>query len=362
MLLLEDTHPALLNALQRMLRAENSVPFTAIKEFDGTEFTIQLEYASPEDAAGTAATVEEEALRQGRIQVVLSLHHPVEAKLLNQFQNFEEVLKALKFQPMKGVQLEWLPKTAKAPSDMTGHLLPAPKSAPVVVMTIPAGTPAPDRERFAEVFSSLRAYAYVPVFQHLFTHFLGGKIDAALPAVCLPYHTAVYDPQAPTKKVKETICVYSHRGGFYVCVTMSIPRKDDVVLAKNFLQTFADAKRLQPKELESAPAMSFTFGKAPPEIPAELQKSVASGDGDSIADGAALVHCTFQLQKSHMEREKVAVKSVVQIVNFRNTLLYHLHCCRSYMHAMMRKRVESSLIVLNRGKTSTTGKPRLSIK
>ena len=95
-----------------MLRGENTVPFTAIKEFDGTEFTIQLEYASPEDAAGTAATVEEEALRQSRIQVILSLHHPVDGKLLNQFSNFEDVLKALKL-PMKS-------STRMAPEDSEG--------------------------------------------------------------------------------------------------------------------------------------------------------------------------------------------------------------------------------------------------
>lgn len=361
MLLLEDTHPALLNALQRMLRAENVVPFSVVKDFDGTEYTIEMQYENPEDSTGTAATVEEEALRQSRIRVVLSLHHTVQSKHLDQFGNFQAVLKALKL-PMKGIEVEWLPKKATPPTDMVGHLLPAPASAPLLVLTIPAGTAAPEREKIVSVFSSLRAYAYYPVFQHLFTHFLGGKIDAAIPAVCLPYHIATYDPAAPTKKITETICAYSNRGGFYVCVTMSIPRKDDVVLARNFLQTFADAKRLQPKELESVPAFSFTFGKPPAEIPAAIAGQVASGEGDSLVNGAAIVHCTFQLQKSHMEREAVAVKSVVQIVNFRNTLLYHLHCCRSYMHAMMRKRVESSLIVLNRGKTSTTGKPRLSIK
>jgi hypothetical protein len=52
----------------------------------------------------------------------------------------------------------------------------------------------------------------------------------------------------------------------------------------------------------------------------------------------------------HHMNERNANRTISSIQTFRNYLHYHLKCSKAYMHARMRKRVESLLQVLNRAR------------
>ncbi|CUI14264.1 ARP2/3 complex subunit, putative [Bodo saltans] len=340
MILLEDLHPALINALERMVRRENSVDHTAVKDFDGTELFVQIDRTAQEEEAAAAKAAQEsadpgsptvvdpdaEAISQRNVMITLTLQHIVPRTALQQFGNFEEIIES-KFP--KGAKLTFTPTKER------------PNAA--VTLTIPAGTSDANREDLAQRFSQLRAWSYLPLFQQQFDIFLGGKAAGAMKPLRIPYHP------------NESMYIYAARGGadFVVLISMIIDGKDDQVFTKNFLQTFQDAKRLQ-KELASGPGFVYSQQTAPTDAPAGMI-------GEPETEQTFWV--SFQLQRSHMEGTDAAKTRVVtNLVNFRNYLLYHIHCCRSYMHGLMRGRVEKSLLVLNRAKTSTTGRSRVVIK
>jgi actin related protein 2/3 complex, subunit 2 len=342
MILLDDIHPALLNALERMIRQENVVNMTAVKDFDGTVMVVLIDRTLQEEASAAAAASEAEvdpgsptvvdpdaeAVSQRNIVVTLVLQHVVPRSVLYQFCNYEDIIKA-KF-----------PKAAKL--DFSASAGDTDKTASTVSLVIPAGTSEADRIDLSQRFSQLRAWSYLPLFQHQFDLFLGGKAGSMKP-LRIPYHP------------NESMYMYAARGGadFVVLLSMVIEGKDDQVFTRNFLQTFHDAKRLQ-KELSGAPGFVYSQQTAPSDAPAGFIAEVETEQTFWVS---------FQLQRSHMEGTDVAKTRVVtNLINFRNYLLYHIHCCRSYMHGLMRGRVEKSLLVLNRAKTSTTGRSRVVIK
>lgn len=317
MILLEDVHPALLNALERMIRQENVVPHTSVKDFDGTELRITI--ARSGEVLQTQQTAEQEADEQRNVTVVMSLHHFVPKSVLDVFQNYEA----------------WIRRKFPAASQLVFD-----DSKSTLTLTIPPKTSDAVRSDLASRFSQLRAWSFVPLFQRQFELFLGGKPEAVKP-IRIPYHP------------NESMYVYTSRGNFICLVSLVVDSADEQVFAKQFLQTFQDAKKLQ-KEIAQAPGFVFTQQLAPTDMPANLRAE---------AETEGIFWCQFQLQKSHMEgKEDMVIRVITQLINFRNYLLYHIHCCRSYMHALMRKRVESSLLVLNRSKTNTTGRARVVIK
>jgi len=110
---------------------------------------------------------------------------------------------------------------------------------------------------------------------------------------------------------------------------------DDQVLAKVFLQEFAEAKRT----VNNAPSVSFSQKDPPLEL-----KGVKG-----IRADAKYGFVSFVLFKNHIEA-KNREKTINSIQLFRDYLMYHIKCSKAYMHDRMRKRVESLLQVLNRAK------------
>jgi len=131
--------------------------------------------------------------------------------------------------------------------------------------------------------------------------------------------------------------IYLKPEGDRVIVIFSIGFKDsdDQVLAKVFLQEFADARR----KMNNAPSVSF----AQKERPLELKgvKGVVEGDSQGFI--------SFVLFKGHLS-DKNRTKTIQSLQTFRNYLHYHIKCSKAYLHTRMRNRVFNLLQVLNRAK------------
>jgi actin related protein 2/3 complex subunit 2 len=109
----------------------------------------------------------------------------------------------------------------------------------------------------------------------------------------------------------------------------------DQVLAKVFLQEFADARR----SMNNVPAVTFTQKDPPMEL-----KGVKGVKAD-----ASQGFVSFVLFKNHLDA-KNRDKTINNIQTFRNYLHYHIKCSKAYMHERMRKRVDTLLQILNRAK------------
>lgn len=122
-----------------------------------------------------------------------------------------------------------------------------------------------------------------------------------------------------------------------VFVIFSIAFKDpgDQILARVFLQEFADAR----KTMNNAPSVSYSAKEAPLEL-----KGVR-GVKEDVNTGFV----TFVLFKNHITA-KNADRTVNAIETFRDYLHYHIKCSKAYMHTRMRNRVETLLQVLNRAR------------
>ena len=150
----------------------------------------------------------------------------------------------------------------------------------------------------------------------------------------------------------ESMYLFQTKGNFLCCISLNSTGRDDLVFLRNFLQTFQDAKKLE-KSISGAPAFVFSNGKAPIDMPKGL---AAEPEQENI------FWCSFQLFKLQMEKPNRVLETATQLVNFRSIVLYHIHCCRTYMHSIMRKRVETNVQIINRARTSTTGKAKVTIR
>jgi len=108
---------------------------------------------------------------------------------------------------------------------------------------------------------------------------------------------------------------------------------DDIIIAKVFLQEFAEARR----QVTNAPAVSYSK-----DAPGELS-------GVKVPEGADIGYVTFVLFKRQVETSQHE-NTITNVMMFRDYLHYHIKCAKANMHSRMRARVESFLKVLNRAK------------
>jgi len=122
-----------------------------------------------------------------------------------------------------------------------------------------------------------------------------------------------------------------------VFVIFSVFFKDpgDQIIAKVFLQEFADAR----KTMSNAPSVAYSSKEAPLEL-----KGVRG-----VREDASTGFVTFVLFKNHITA-KNADKTVNAIETFRDYLHYHIKCSKAYLHTRMRLRVDALLQVLNRAR------------
>lgn len=325
MLLLESIHPALINAIKRMLSGENVVPSSAVREFDGCEFFIDVEPAKNND--GSRMSDLDDEIPGCRYTISITLKHVVPLKILNAFGNFQAVVTAF-FPPETILKFGQLDSTTQGTTVVV--VLPG--------SSIKLGDVSTPRDSVIALASQLRVFSYIPIFKHQFETYIANP--EKVQPLRLPYHAG------------ESMYLYQSKGNFLCVIVLNITGKDELTFLRNFLQTFVDAKKLE-KAISGAPAFAFSNGKAPIDMPKGLA-------GEPEMDN--VFWCSFQLFKLQMEKPNRVQETVMQLLNFRSVVMYHIHCCRTYMHSIMRKRVETSVQIINRARTSTTGKSKVTIK
>ena len=340
MLLIGDQHPSVTSIVHRMLLQQNVILKSEVADFDGVILRVRVtpdpdgEMASPTtpaapapQTAGGSSSHEDEAPPPPNVSntvmikadVLITLKHIVPTKVLDHFGNYEAVVSAL------------------FPSGTFGFV--GGEKSKITVTFAKSAAPAA-RDSLLGLASQLRIFSYYPLFLEQGQRFL--KDPASVAAIRVPYR--------PT----ESMYIYTNKkGDFYVTVSLIVPSKDDQLFVKNFLQSFVDVKRLD-RTVAAAPGFYFTNGKAPVDIPSTL--AITEDENENT------FWCNFQLSKLQCEREAKMKETAKQIVNFRNNLMFHIHGCRSYMHALMRQRVETAVRVIERAKTNTTGKAKVQLK
>ncbi|KEG10929.1 ARP2/3 complex subunit [Trypanosoma grayi] len=330
MLLLEKVHPSIQAAVDRVLAGANKTPTTVVRDFDGCEYHIRVERQQAAAAAagegeGDGNSAGGQADQQCCASVTVALRHTTPFNELDAHHNFDEVLSTLFPPPLR--------KFLK--SDTFGRS----SGEFVVEIRIPAAASERTRCEALQAAGQLRIWSYIPVFARQCEVYLT-RPELVKPML-LHYHAG------------EEMLLFSHKGSFLVLVALRVASKDEAVFTRHFLQTMMDAKKLQ-REISAAPAFAFDHGKVPDSMPKGMP--VACGSDPCV------FWCSFQLFRRQMEPMEHLVETVTQLVNFRSTLAYHIHAGRTYMHSMMRKRVEMSLQVLNRAKTKTTGKAKIALQ
>jgi len=136
----------------------------------------------------------------------------------------------------------------------------------------------------------------------------------------------------------ETLFIKAGQDNVTVIFSINFKDPNDQVLARVFLQEFAEARRT----INSAPAVSFRTREAPDEL-----KGVPG-----VKEGETKGFVTFVFFKNHLQNPE---KTINNIQTFRNYLHYHIKCSKAYMHTCMRLRVEELLKILNRAKPTDSG-------
>ena len=140
---------------------------------------------------------------------------------------------------------------------------------------------------------------------------------------------------------EETMFIKAKSDHVVVIFSTTFKDPDDQVLAKIFLQEFADAK--------------LGAGHNPPNVllskdpPAEIANEPTALTGDHV------YYLTFVLQNAHIEPKEKAEKSIDLIHTFRTYLHYHIKCSKAYIHQRMRAKTGEFQNILNRAKPETSG-------
>jgi len=212
-----------------------------------------------------------------------------------------------------------------------GNLLVAPESGYHCTIQIDCAKPPSDKAAFARNVALMKRHAMAAPFYRVFSDIeakKGGNL------VEIQYR----DDEAFYLKPETDRCI--------VIFSVRFKDQDDVVLAKVFLQEFADAR----KTMSNAPSVSYSQKEPPMEL-----KSVRN-----LRVGNAQGFVSFVLFQPHMAVSK-REKTIDNIQTFRNYLHYHLKCSKAYLHTRMRNRVRTFLQVLNRSKSETESKEKKTI-
>jgi len=212
-----------------------------------------------------------------------------------------------------------------------GNLLVAPESGYHCTIQIDCAKPPSDKAAFARNVALMKRHAMAAPFYRVFSDIeakKGGNL------VEIQYR----DDEAFYIKPETDRCI--------VIFSVRFKDQDDVVLAKVFLQEFADAR----KTMSNAPSVSYSQKEPPMEL-----KSVRN-----LRVGNAQGFVSFVLFQPHMAVSK-RERTIDNIQTFRNYLHYHLKCSKAYLHTRMRNRVRTFLQVLNRAKSETESKEKKTI-
>jgi len=210
-----------------------------------------------------------------------------------------------------------------------GNMLLAPEQGYDV--TIQVDCAKPQDANYVRNIALLKRHALAAPFYKVFA-----DIEQKKPGnlVELPYR----DDEAIYLKPESDRCI--------VIFSINFKDPDDIVLAKVFLQEYADAR----KTMSNAPSVTYSQKEPPLELKGVRNLKVSSTQG----------FVSFVLFAPHIAAAK-REKTIDNIMTFRNYLHYHLKCSKAFLHTRMRNRVRTFLQVLNRAKSEPESKEKKTI-
>jgi actin related protein 2/3 complex, subunit 2 len=162
---------------------------------------------------------------------------------------------------------------------------------------------------------------------------IGGPLDRAFTALQNDTSSNI-PPTLVEYRAGEPMFIVSNNGKIIVIFAVDFPDVTDRVVAKVFLQGFAESQ----SQVRNAPPVSFSKDKDPP---AELAQ-FAYRPKDTLAG-----FLSFSVEKRHIMGPGKD-NAIGLLVGFRNYLHYHIKCSKTYLHMRMRKKVANWMLVLNR--------------
>jgi actin related protein 2/3 complex subunit 2 len=212
-----------------------------------------------------------------------------------------------------------------------GNLLVTPEQGFDVTLQVNTAQPPQDKGAFARNIALLKRHCFAAPFYKVFAD-IEAKKPGAL--VEVPYR----DDESFFIKPETDRCI--------VIFSIAFKDTDDIVLAKTFLQEYADAR----KTMSNAPSVSYAQKEPPLELRGVRNLRVGEAQG----------FVSFVLFQPHMAAAKKE-KTIDNIQTFRNYLHYHLKCSKAFLHTRMRNRVRTFLQVLNRAKSEPENKEKKTI-
>jgi actin related protein 2/3 complex subunit 2 len=196
---------------------------------------------------------------------------------------------------------------------------------------VDCANPPQDKAGFARNIALLKRHAFAAPFYKVFA-----DIEAKKPGNLLEI------------QYRDDEAFYIKPETDRVTVIFSIQFKDpdDIVLAKVFLQEYADVR----KTMSNAPSVAYAQKEPPMELRGVRNLRVGDAQG----------YVSFVLFQPHIAAAKKE-KTIDNIQTFRNYLHYHLKCSKAFLHTRMRNRVRTFLQVLNRAKSDPESKEKKTI-
>jgi len=196
---------------------------------------------------------------------------------------------------------------------------------------VDCASPPQDKAAFARNVALFKRHCFAAPFNKVFADIEGKKGGGLIE---IPYR----DDESLFIKPETDRCI--------VIFSMGFKDPDDIVLAKVFLQEYADARRT----MSNAPSVSYSQKEPPLEL--KGVRNLRVGDSQGFV--------SFVLFQPHMAAAKKE-KTIDNIMTFRNYLQYHLKCSKAFLHTRMRNRVRTFLQVLNRAKSEPESKEKRTI-
>jgi hypothetical protein len=342
----ELEHPAVLETIRRILTGENSVPTAAVRDFDGNilHVTVDLKQQEDKDNAGQQLTIDEKGRLFSGGSVKIEAQHSLTPAFLE-----------------KSGARPFLQKVLERhfAHDKACFKIGAGGDKYAVTVTLDTSN-----KTVAEVLdhptvrkaSQLRLLVALGPFLLQFERFLVSKSAGAdLPFMELPFARS-----AGGGGNEARMFLYSANANFVSLLWLRVPDMAERIFVRVFLNEMQGLSGNVQKGLNGCIGMSFNTGeKKAPSWPASAPGCPALSE-DSF-------WVTFVFQKRHMDGtlpsgDLIAERSVRSVMDFRAFLSYHVSCCKSNLHASMRRRADESLKTIQRAKTKLTGKPKIQIE
>jgi len=212
-----------------------------------------------------------------------------------------------------------------------GNIVTSPEQGYDATLQVDCASPPQDKAAFARNVALFKRHCFAAPFNKVFADIESKKGGGLIE---IPYR----DDESLFIKPETDRCI--------VIFSMGFKDPDDIVLAKLFLQEYADARRT----MSNAPSVSYSQKEPPLEL--KGVRNLRVGDSQGFV--------SFVLFQPHMAAAKKE-KTIDNIMTFRNYLQYHLKCSKAFLHTRMRNRVRTFLQVLNRAKSEPESKEKRTI-